>query len=65
MDMYHVTQKLIVLLRLSLKGITRDGGGQGIAPQSSWLEQVYASCWELLEGLHGDLHKVIAGAGKN
>ena len=47
--LWHVTQKVILLLGLSLKGIIQHGGGQGgPRPQSSWLGQVDASCWELL-----------------
>ena len=46
MGMWHITQKVILLLRLFLNVITRSGGGQGGRPQRSWAGQVNASCWE-------------------
>ena len=67
MGMWPGFQKLILLVGLSLKRITRDGEGQGgthkvdgwgksMLPVESYLVQE--------EDLHGDLHGVIAGVGK-
>ena len=66
MGMWHVTQKVILLVVLFLIEITQGGGGQGgthklcvwgksILPAGSYL------VWE--GGLHGDLYAVITGAG--
>ena len=66
MGMWHVTQKLILLFGLFLKGITRDGGGQGGAHKvrgwgKSMLPVGSYLVWE--GGLHEDLHGVVARAG--
>ena len=61
MGMWHVTQKMILLLWLFLKGITRSGGGQVRGWGKSMLPAGGYLVWE--GGLHGDLHGVIGRAG--
>ena len=62
MALWHVTQKVILLVGLSLKGITQGGGGQGGACKvHGWdklmLPVVGYLVWE------GGLYGVIAGVG--
>ena len=66
MGMWHITQKLIMLLGLFLKGIAWGGGGQGGAHKvHGWGKSMLSAASYLVwkGGLHGDLQGVIAGAG--
>ena len=63
MGMWHVTQKVILLLGLFLKGITQGGtswGGWGGWGKLMLLAGSYL-VWE--GGVDGDWHRVITGAG--
>ena len=66
MGMWHVIQKLILLLGLFLKEITRSEGSQGDAHKvRGWGKSMLPAgsylVWEW--GFHGDLHGLIARAG--
>ena len=62
MGMLHITQKLILPVRLSLKGTTQGEGGHKICGWGkSMLSVVSYLAWE--EGLQWDWHEVIARTG--
>ena len=66
MSMWHITQKLFPLVGLSLKGIIRDGGGQGGAHKvRGWVKLTLPVGSYLVwkGGLHGDLCGMIATVG--
>ena len=66
MAIWHITQKLILLVGLSLKGITCGEEGQGDAHKVHGRGKLVLPVGSYLireGGLHGDLHGVIAGPG--